>query len=106
MRCCQRRNDMARVKYRDHKFQRRTLERYIEPAIAILSDYAARGFTLTVRQLYYQFIARNWLPNKATSYTNLGWAMRNGRDAGLIDWDWLEDRSRTIQRVTTWENPA
>ena len=97
---------MAREQYRDHRFQRRTLERYVEPAIAILSDYAARDFTLTVRQLYYQFIARNWLPNTSNSYTNLAWAMTNGRDAGLIDWDAIEDRSRAIQRVTTWENPA
>jgi hypothetical protein len=97
---------MPRVRYCDHRFQRRSLKLYIEPAITILSDYAARGFTLTVRQLYYQFIARNWLPNAKKSYTNLGWAMTNGRNAGLIDWDWLEDRSRIFNVAPSWDNPA
>src|SRR5262245_15831774 len=31
--------------------------------------------------------------------------MTNGRNAGLIDWDWLEDRSRTFNHVATWDSP-
>lgn len=31
--------------------------------------------------------------------------MDNGRMAGLIDWDAIEDRGRNLERVTTWSDP-
>ena len=46
--------------YRDIKprgFQGKTIFK-INQANAILEEYAAQGFTMTVRQLYYQFVAR------------------------------------------------
>ena len=97
---------MALEKYRDHRFQRRTLIQYVNPANEILADYAARGFTLTIRQLFYQFVARDLLENTANNYTNLGWAMTNARDAGLVDWDHIEDRSRVLSAPATWAGPA
>ena len=33
----------------------------IGQALAIIGEYAAQDFTLTVRQLYYQFVARDLL---------------------------------------------
>jgi hypothetical protein len=35
------------------------VEDTIEKAAALVDEYLARGYTLTVRQLYYQFVARN-----------------------------------------------
>ena len=35
----------------------------IEKANEILEQYAAQGFDLTLRQLYYQFVARDLVPN-------------------------------------------
>ncbi len=67
-------------------FQAKTLA-VIEQAINILAEYTAQGFVMTLRQLYYQFVARDLLPNKLQSYKRLGSILCNARDAGLIDWE-------------------
>lgn len=66
----------------------------IKRANEIIGEYDAQGLRLTLRQLYYQFVTRNWLPNLEKSYKNLGSAISDGRLAGLIDWDSIEDRVR------------
>lgn len=72
----------------------------------IIAEYAAQGFTLTLRQLYYQFVARDVLPNKQRSYDNLGALISDARLAGLIDWDAIEDRTRFLRGHTTFDNPS
>src|SRR5215831_14216220 len=96
---------MATEQYRDLTFQRRSLE-MIEQANQIINEYADQGFTLTLRQLFYQFVARGLIANTLNRYSALGWAVSNGRDAGLIDWDAIEDRSREFKRPATWEHPG
>jgi hypothetical protein len=96
---------MAREFFRETKFQRRTLE-LIARANRVIEDYAAQGFVLTLRQLFYQCVARGYLDNTLSRYAALGWAISNGRDAGLIDWEAIEDRSREFRQPTTWKNPA
>ena len=46
---------MAREAFVDINFQARTLA-VIEQANAIIAEYEAQGFTMTLRQLYYQFV--------------------------------------------------
>lgn len=77
----------------------------IEQANRIIADYQAQGFKLTLRQLYYQFVARDLLPNKQTEYKRLGSIIDNGRQAGLIDWDAIEDRTRNLQSPSVWSSP-
>lgn len=86
-------------------FRAATLE-VIEQANTILAEYEADGLVLTLRQLYYQFVSRNLIANKATEYDRLGDIVSKGRLAGLIDWAMLEDRGRQLEGVTHWENPA
>ena len=52
-----------KISYKDINFRAATLET-IRLADQICSDYAAQGYSLTLRQLYYQFVARGWLANK------------------------------------------
>jgi len=40
----------------------------IHDANLIIDEYRAQGFILTLRQLYYQFVARDLLPNTQQSY--------------------------------------
>lgn len=80
--------------YVNRKFRRDTLVT-IAQANEIIALYQAQGLRLTLRQLYYQFVTRNWLRNTERSYKNLGNAISDGRLAGLIDWDAIEDRVRT-----------
>lgn len=78
----------------------------IESANRIIREYQAKGFTLTLRQLYYQFVARGMIPNRQSEYKRLGSIVNDGRLAGLIDWDAIEDRTRNIRKPNTWDSPA
>lgn len=78
----------------------------IDQANEIITDYQARGFKLTLRQLYYQFVTRNWLRNKVQEYKRLGDILSKARLGGLIDWAAIEDRLRTLERLATWDTPA
>ncbi|KKN10596.1 hypothetical protein LCGC14_1035080 [marine sediment metagenome] len=71
-------------------------------ANAIIEEYAADGYALTLRQLYYQFVARDLLPNEQRQYKRLGGIVNDGRLAGLIDWDAIEDRTRNIRGLAHW----
>ena len=77
----------------------------IDRANEIIENYTARGFRLTLRQLYYQFVARDLLPNKQTEYKRLGKIINDGRLAGMIDWHAIEDRTRFLRTHASWETP-
>lgn len=78
----------------------------IGQADAVLDEYAEQGFILTLRQLYYQFVARGWLPNTQRSYKRLGSIINDARLAGLIDWEHMEDRTRNLCELPAWLDPA
>ena len=78
----------------------------IRQARTILDEYVAQNYRLTLRQVYYQFVARGLLENKQQNYKRLGDLLNNARLAGLIDWDYMEDRSRETQFVPHWDTPA
>ena len=86
-------------------FQPKTLA-LIDQANSIISEYQAQGFTLTLRQLYYQFVARGLIDNRQTEYKRLGSVVKTGRRAGLIDWDAIEDRTRNMRSSASWDSPA
>src|SRR5262249_33317488 len=72
----------------------------------IIGEYVADGFVLTLRQLYYQMVARDIIPNKVQSYKRLGSILNDARYAGLVDWSALEDRTRTVTSLSHWSDPA
>jgi hypothetical protein len=89
----------------------------IEQVNSIITDYKAQGYNLTLRQVYYQFVSRDWLPDrwadKATgstnnerSYENLGSLISTGRMAGMISWDAIEDRTRELTSNGHWDDPS
>lgn len=79
----------------------------IAKANAIIDEYAAQGYSLTLRQLYYQFVARGLLPNEQKNYKMLGEVISSGRRAGLIDWEAIVDRTRFIRgNGSGWDSPA
>lgn len=91
--------------YCDFNFRANTLE-IIETANRIINEYKAEGYDLTLRQLYYQFVARDIITNKQSEYNKLGTAINNGRLAGLIDWNSIVDRTRKHEENPHWDNPA
>src|SRR5215510_3822500 len=78
----------------------------VEQANTIIKEYLAQDFRLTLRQLFYQFVARALLENAFKEYKRLGGIIRNARDGGLIDWDAIEDRTREVHKHTFWNNPG
>ena len=66
----------------------------IEACNGIITQYQAQKLTLTLRQLYYQLVTKNVISNEERSYKTLGNLVSDGRLAGLIDWDAIEDRVR------------
>lgn len=79
--------------------------RLIELAEAICVDYADQGYDLTLRQLYYQLVARDIIPNQQKAYKSLGETINNARLGGMIDWDHIVDRTRNLRGHSYWNDP-
>ncbi len=72
---------------------------------SIVAEYRKQGFDLTLRQLYYQLVARDYIPNTVRSYKRLGNIVSDGRLAGLIDWSAIVDRTRALRDRPHWSDP-
>jgi hypothetical protein len=94
-----------KIPYKTFQFRESTLA-VIAQAQAILAEYAQRGIVVTLRQLYYQFVARDLIRNKQSEYDRLGSIVNDARLAGLIDWDYLQDRTRNLNKLPHWDDPA
>ena len=74
--------------------------------LEVIAEYAAQGYNLTLRQLYYQLVARDIIPNANLWYKHLGDVVSKGRMAGFIDWDAIVDRGRVPVMPSDWSGPA
>lgn len=95
---------MPKICYEKKKFQGKSLEA-ITQANTIIGGYAAQGFDLTLRQLYYQFVARDLIPNNLKEYKRLSTIINDARYAGLIDWLHITDRTRSLRSNSHWDEP-
>lgn len=91
--------------YASYNFRGETLK-MIEQADKIIEEYIAKGHNLTLRQLFYQHVARGLIPNTERSYKRLGSIINDARLAGMIDWNAVEDRTRDIVTNSHWGSPA
>ena len=91
---------MSKQQFEERKFARKTAI-VIEQANEIMEEYDT---SVSLRQLYYQFVARDLMENTIRNYKKLGDIIRNGRMAGLISWDLLQDRSRSLFGQTTYDD--
>lgn len=115
---------MPEICYVPKRFRNATLD-IIVKANAIIAEYQAQGFCLTLRQIYYQMIARDLFPeswidsvynarqglppdtkNTLKNYKRLGDILNDGRLAGLIDWEAIEDRTRNLESNAHWDSPG
>jgi len=99
----------------------------IEKANDVIDDYIRKGFSLTVRQLYYVFVGNKYFPdewryvrvgpdkwrrdpngttNATPNYKALSKLISEGRMAGLIDWLAIEDRTRSSYANQHWTKPS
>jgi hypothetical protein len=61
---------------------------------SIIEEYRVLGYKMTLRQLYYQLVSRDVIPNKVSEYEKIGNLLVKGRMCGIVDWDAIEDRIR------------
>jgi len=95
----------------------------VQEAVRVSDEYKDKGYSVTVRQLYYQMIAQDLFPD---SWIDVAYNVRNGMDsdtkntmknyqkfvklvsearmAGYIDWDAIEDRMRRTVRNQHWNS--
>jgi len=79
--------------------QKKTLN-LIEQAYNVLQEYNP----MTLRQVYYQLVARHVIDNKRSEYQRLSNALVKARQEGMIPWEWVEDRVRQPQMVSMWRD--
>jgi hypothetical protein len=96
---------MPRIRYVDKNFGPAAFG-VIREANAIIAEYAAQGYDLTLRQLYYQFVSRDLFPNRQCEYKRLGDIINDARLTGLVDWEAIVDRTRNIRALAHWSDPA
>lgn len=71
----------------------------------IIEEYQSDGYTLTLRQLYYQLVSRDIIPNKQSEYAKLSTVLKEGRMAGIVDWSAIEDRLRKPSSPASFDSP-
>lgn len=93
-----------KIAYIEKTFHQKSLD-LIDTCNGIIDDYESRGYTLTLRQLYYQLVSRDIIANKQQEYSRLGSIISDARLAGLISWKAIEDRTRNVKGNSHWRNP-
>lgn len=96
---------MPKIQYKSINFRQSSLD-LIRLVNEVIEEYSAQGYELTLRQAYYQLVARGYIPNNEKSYKNIGNLINDGRLAGLIDWYSITDRTRNLRCNSHWDNPA
>ncbi len=84
---------MTKLFYKDRNPKNSSLD-IVETANSIIEVFEADGYTLTLRQLYYQFVSKALIENSEKSYKNLGVIITKARLTGLVSWEAIEDRNR------------
>ena len=95
---------MPKIQYKEINFRSKSLD-LIKLVNEVIDEYKAQGYELTLRQAYYQLVARGYIPNNERSYKNIGNLINDGRLAGLIDWYAITDRTRYLRGHTHWDGP-
>ncbi len=117
---------MPKIRYQKITFREPEKLAAISSANTLITDYLRQGYKLSLRQLYYQFVAKDLFPatktwtlvnskwvrdpggtkNAEPNYQWLGAVIADARMAGYMDWEAIEDRTRDIDAVPHWETAA
>lgn len=93
-----------KVKFRNIRLSAANQERLTQ-INSIIAEYRRLNLRLTLRQLYYQLVSRDIIPNQQKEYKKLSTVLLEGRMAGVVDWEAIEDRLRVVEKPSSWETP-
>src|ERR1051325_10113723 len=96
---------MSKIEYIRKQFSQSS-QNAIAQVNEIMESYAAQGYDLTLRQLYYQFVSSGLISNRDSEYKCLGPLITDAGLAGLIDWDHIVDRTRHVRQNSHWSKPS
>jgi len=92
--------EQAQQKRRGIGPKRRELLEHVQLVLNELRSF----WPLTLRQLYYQLVSRGIIENSLGEYKQLSDLLAKARLGGLVPWEALEDRARTILRPGGYAN--
>ena len=72
--------------------------------VGIVNYYQSIEIKLTNRQLYYQLVGKDLIPNAIEIYKRICTFLTDLRYAGIIDWNSIEDLARVPKKHPEWEN--
>lgn len=104
---------MTLIAYIDGTIGPKNME-IIDLANRIVAEYQRNNIELTLRALYYRFVARHPLvldpsgekPNTQANYKRLGEIINRGRYLGLVSWEAITDITRELATLNHWTSPA
>mgnify|MGYP000190278712 CR=1 FL=1 len=91
--------------FKERRFTKDRLQR-LNTINAIIEEYQDLGLKLSLRQLYYQLVSRDIIKNVVQEYKGLSELLTDGRMAGIVDWEAIEDRVRVPSKPGSWDTPA
>lgn len=74
---------MAKIKFREIKLRKHN-KAMLDVINLIIDEYQEQGYTLTLRQLYYQLVSRDVIPNKQTEYSKLSTLLKRAEWVELL----------------------
>lgn len=92
-----------KIEYRKVRLSKQNKER-LTLINGIIEDYQEMGYTLTLRQLYYQLVSKDVIPNSDKEYAKLSILLKEGRMSGQVDWEAIEDRLRQPTTYLSFNN--
>ncbi len=82
-------------------------EEWSDQIKSIVNDYYnVKEIKLTNRQIYYQLVSSDILPNSKETDARMNAFLTDLRYAGEVDWDAIEDRSRVTSMPPEWDSVA
>jgi hypothetical protein len=72
------------------------MKKNLLPLIAEIIEDNREYWPLTLRQIYYQLVSKELIPNKQTEYKSLSRMLSIAREGNVIPWECMQDRTRTF----------
>ena len=72
--------------------------------VKVTEEFQQMGIKLTGRQLYYQLVAADYMPNAMEIYKRVSKFGTDARYGGAIDWSTIEDRGRVNVMHAEWDS--
>ena len=76
----------------------------LNKCLEVIKAYQEMEIKLTLRQLYYQLVANDIIPNRLSEYKKLTALITDARYGGYIPWDAIEDRMRKPRKHPAWKD--